>query len=378
MNDAAEVLDLLVENARRPFDEALSLPPRSYTSNAFHRLEVERIFHREWLCVGRTDDVPDPGDYVTTDLVGAPIITMRTSVGDIRSYSNVCLHRSMRLLNGRGTVKSRIVCPYHAWTYGIDGRLAGAKHMKRTPGFDAGTQHLPPVRTELWDGWIYVTLDPSTPPVGQRLQELQGIIGRYGAERYVKIYHDEFEWQTNWKCLMENFMEDYHLPYVHRKTISGYSPTSEVEVFEGRDAFSYHLNRKTADAPRGLAHRDNRTLEGDWRRTTVLYAVLPAHLVNLAPDHLWYLTLQPKGTDRVAIRFGLSYAPEFLAEVNDRDAFTAKWRQFFDTVNAEDRAVVEGVRAGAESVLARPGRLCRLERFTYDFGRYLHRKLACG
>jgi phenylpropionate dioxygenase-like ring-hydroxylating dioxygenase large terminal subunit len=376
VSDAAEILDLLQENARRPFGEAVSLPPRSYTSDAFHRLEVERIFLREWLCIGRADDVPNAGDYMTTDLVGTPIVTVRTSAGDIRSFSNVCLHRGMRLLNGRGAIKSRIVCPYHAWNYDIGGQLVLAKHMERTPGFDIKTQHLPVVRTEVWEGWIYVTLDPSIAPVSEHLQELHEIVGRYGAERYVKIYHDEFEWRTNWKCLVENFMEDYHLPYVHRQTISGYSPTGEVEVFEGHDAFSYHLNRKTPDAPRGLAHADNKTLDGDWRRTTVLYAVLPAHLVNLSPDHLWYLTLQPRGTDRVSVRFGLSYAPEVLADVNDRDAFAAKWKQFFDAVNAEDRAVVEGVRAAAESMLARPGRLCHLERFTYDFGRYLHRRLA--
>ena len=378
MSDVATLLGLLRDNARRPFGEALSLPPRCYASDAFHRLEVERIFHKEWICVGRADDIPGPGDYVTTDIAGSPIVTMRMQSGEIGSHSNVCLHRGMRLLNGRGTVRSRIICPYHAWNYDIGGQLVLAKHMERTPDFDIKAQHLPVVRTELWEGWIYVTLDPSIASVSRHLRELHGIVGRYGAGRYVKIYHDEFEWQTNWKCLMENFMEDYHLPYVHRKTISGYSPTSEVEVFEGRDAFSYHLNRKTADAPRGLAHPDNQDLDGDWRRTTVLYAALPTHLVNLSPDHLWYLALQPKGTDRVAVRFGLSYAPEVLAEVNDRDAFAAKWKQFFDAVNAEDKAVVEGVRAGAESVLARPGRLCHLERFAYDFGRYLHRMLSDG
>ena len=171
-------------------------------------------------------------------------------------------------------------------------------------------------------------------------------------------------------------MEDYHLPVVHRTTIASYSPTNEVEVFEGREAFSYHFNRKTPDAPRGLAHRDNTSLEGDWRQTTILYAVLPSHLVNLGPDHTWYLSLFPKDTDRVLVRFGLSYAPEVLAEVNDRAAFTAKWRAFFDTLNAEDRGVVEGVRASAGARLAASGPLSYLERFSYDFGRYLHRKLS--
>ena len=376
MEDAAALLDQLAENARRPFGEALSLPPRVYASESFHALETECIFHREWLCVGRADDVPNPGDYMATDIPGLPIFTLRTESGDIRSYSNICLHRQMRLVTGRGHAKSRIVCPYHAWNYGLDGRVVFAKHMEKTPSFDPMKQQLPTLRTDVWEGWIYVTLNPAIAPVAEHLRELQDIVGRYRAGAYVKIYHDEFEWRTNWKCLMENFMEDYHLPYVHRATIAGYSPTNEVEVFEGREAFSYHLNRKTPDAPRGLAHPDNTHLDGDWRRTTVLYAVLPTHLVNLAPDHLWYLTLQPRGTDRVAVRFGLSYAPEVLAGVNDRAAFAAKWKQFFDTLNGEDQAVVEGVRANADSVLARPGRLSHLERFTYDFGRYLHRRLS--
>jgi phenylpropionate dioxygenase-like ring-hydroxylating dioxygenase large terminal subunit len=376
MDDAVQLLSQLAENARRPFAEALSLPPRTYASHAFLKLEVERIFHSEWLCVGRIDDVPKPGDYFTSEIVGLPIFTLRTEVGEIRSYSNVCRHRGMRLLDGRGRVRSRIVCPYHAWTYRLDGRLLHAKHMDRTPGFDVEVHCLPAVNTQIWEGWIYVTLNSAMIPPGVHLKELHDIVGRYRAGDYIKVYHDEFEWRTNWKCLMENFMEDYHLPVVHKATISGYSPTNEVEVFEGRETFSYHFNRKTPDAPRGIAHPDNTHLDGDWRRTTVLYAVLPAHLVNLAPDHLWYLTLQPKGTDCVAVRFGLSYAPEVLAEVSDREEFTAKWKQFFDTVNAEDRSIVEGVRAGADSVLAQPGRLCHLERFTYDFGRYLYRKLT--
>jgi len=376
MSDTADLLSQLAENARRSFGEALSLPPQTYTSEAFLKLEVERIFHREWLCVGRADDLPDAGDYLTTDIAGLPIYTIRDASDEIRSYSNVCLHRGMRLLDGRGHVGSRIVCPYHAWNYDLAGRLVLARHMEKTPGFTPRDQRLPALRTELWEGWIYVTLNAAIAPVAEHLRDLHAVVGRYGAGRYVKILDEVFEWHTNWKCLMENFMEDYHLPYVHKKTIAGYSPTNEVEVFEGRETFSYHLNRKTPDAPRGLAHPDNKGLDGDWRRTTVLYAVLPSHLVNLAPDHLWYLTLQPKGTDRVAVRFGLSYAPEVLAEVNDRTEFAAKWKTFFNAVNAEDKGVVEGVRAGADSALARPGRLCHLERFTYDFGRYLHKMLT--
>ncbi|MGH6933543.1 MAG: aromatic ring-hydroxylating oxygenase subunit alpha [Dongiaceae bacterium] len=376
MDDLAQLLEQLAENAGRTFAAARTLPPGVYASPEFRRLEVERIFHREWLCVGRIDDLPNPGDYVTTAIPDLPIVTVRTDTGDIVSFSNICRHRLMRLLDGRGNRPRGIVCPYHAWTYDLNGQLIGAPHMERTQGFDRRQIRLPRLRTEIWQGWVYVSLDPEIAPIDRHLRELHDITDRYQAGGYVKLYHDEFEWRTNWKCLIENFMEDYHLPVVHRATISSYSPTSEVEVFEGRETFSYHLNRKTPDAPRGLAHPNNTSLAGDWRRTTILYAVLPGHLVNLGPDHSWYLSLFPIDTDRVRVRFGLSYAPEVLAEVDDRAAFTAKWREFFDTLNAEDRSVVEGVRANAGARLAAPGPLSDLERFSYDFGRYLHRMLS--
>lgn len=378
MNELAQLLDQLAENAVRPFASARALPPRVYASPEFLQLEIERIFHREWLCIGRIDDLPNPGDYVTTDIPGLPIATIRNEANEIVSFSNICRHRLMRLLDGRGNRPRAIACPYHAWTYDLNGQLIGAPHMERTEGFDRRQIRLPSLRTEVWEGWVYVTLDPDIAPIARHLRELHDIAGRYRAGGYIKLYHDEFEWRTNWKCLMENFMEDYHLPVIHRATIASYSPTKEVEVFEGRAAFSYHFNRKTPDAPRGLAHPSNTSLEGDWRRTTILYAMLPGHLVNLGPDHAWYLSLIPKDTDRVLVRFGLSYAPEMLAEVEDRAAFTAKWRQFFDTLNAEDKGAVEGVRANAGARLAASGPLSHLERFSYDFGRYLHRKLAAG
>ncbi|MET1026590.1 MAG: aromatic ring-hydroxylating dioxygenase subunit alpha [Dongiaceae bacterium] len=370
------ILAQLRQGAALPFERAHALPPDVYTSEGFLAAEIERIFATEWLCVGRVDDIPRTGDFVTTDIPGLPVVTLRGETGEILSLSNVCAHRGMRLLSGQGQCGRHIVCPYHAWTYGLDGHLASAPRLKQRADFAPAEHGLTAVRTDIWQGWIYVTANEALPPVARHVAELDAAIGRYRADRYQQILKEEMVWKTNWKILMENFMEDYHLPKVHKATISGYSPTNEVEVFEGRPTFSWHVNRKTPGAPRGLAHPSNTHLDGDWRRTTVLFALLPGHLVNLSPDHLWSLSLLPAGTDRVRIRFGLSYAPEVLADVADREAFIAEWKSFFDRVNAEDRGVVEGVRSVIGSRLAKPGPICDLERFTYDFGKYLLRKIG--
>ncbi|MGE3969257.1 MAG: SRPBCC family protein, partial [Dongiaceae bacterium] len=116
-------------------------------------------------------------------------------------------------------------------------------------------------------------------------------------------------------------------------------------------------------------------LEGRWRRTSLMICIYPSHVITLAPDHLWSLSLLPNGTGEVKVRFGLSYAPELLAEVNDWDAFVAERKATFDAINAEDRGTLEGLYPALASPLAKPGRLSYLERFTYDLNRYICRRL---
>src|SRR5262245_52131785 len=121
MQDLDQLLRRLVDIAATPLGEATALPPEAYRSTEFYELERERLFGKEWLCAGLAADVPNPGDYITYSINDQPLFTMRGEDGAIRSFANVCLHRMMRLLDGRGN-RSRIVCPYHAWTYGIDER----------------------------------------------------------------------------------------------------------------------------------------------------------------------------------------------------------------------------------------------------------------
>jgi phenylpropionate dioxygenase-like ring-hydroxylating dioxygenase large terminal subunit len=372
-----ELLARLAEAAARPAGGATGLPPELYTEAAILRLEEERIFAHEWLCAGLAAEIPSPGDYLTFAIGEQPVIVVRGPDGAIRGLSNVCRHRMSRLVGGRGNARV-FACPYHAWTYDLTGRLMGAPHMARSDGFDKTTIRLPEIRTEIWEGWIYVTLDPAADGVAQKLAALQPVVAPYRMAGYAPFVTQDHVWDTNWKLLTENFMEGYHLPVAHKRTVGAWFPAEETgfpqQAFE---SFTYQTFIKNQDAKYGLAHKDNRVLAGRWRHTSVMPTIYPSHMAVIAPDHLWYLSLRPKGVGQVHVRFGAALAPEVLASLADKEAFLAETVAFFDRVNAEDKDIVESIYRGARAPLARSGPLSWLERELHDFQGYLARRL-CG
>lgn len=361
-------LDGLRAAAEAPFEQARAMPPSVYTSEAFLELELEHIFKREWFCVGRASALAEPGDYLTCELAGQPVVVVRDGAG-IRAMSNVCLHRMSTLLEGRGRVRS-IVCPYHAWTYNLDGSLRGAPAMGQNEGFCKGDYHLPELRCEVWLGWVFVTLDPEAAPVAERLAEVEALIAGYDMARYTESFFEEHVWDTNWKVLAENFMESYHLPVCHAGTIGGLSRLDEMICPPGRAAFNYHTILKDDSLRIAMAHPSNDRLEGDARRTTYLLALYPSLLITLTPGYFWYLSLHPKGPGQVSIRFGGGMSDDYAGDADAAENFTAL-KTLLDDVNVEDRGCTEKVYRGLSSQAARPGHLSHLERPNYDFARYL-------
>jgi choline monooxygenase len=357
------------------FEAARAMPPSVYTSPDVLALEQQCVFRRQWLCVGRTSAIPQPGDYLTTEIAHQPIAVVRDRDGAVRAFSNVCLHRMSVLLEGSGRVHGGITCPYHAWTYNLDGTLRAAPHMQRSPAFRNDAYRLPELRVETWLGWIYVTLDAALPPVATHLAPLADLVGQYGMQDYIETFREEHVWDTNWKLLAENFMESYHLPMLHRATVGPHSRIEEMECPPGLDAFNYHWITKEATLPIGNAHPDNTRLQGHWRRTTALLAIYPTHLVTLTPGYFWYLIVRPHGVGQVHMVFGGGLSPEFIRDPNGAEHL-ATLKSLLDAVNAEDRRGVEAVFRGVQAPMARPGHLSYLERPNYDFARYLARQLA--
>ncbi|MDQ0350112.1 aromatic ring-hydroxylating oxygenase subunit alpha [Ancylobacter vacuolatus] len=359
----------LLEAAARPFEDARAMPPSVYTSPEFLARELDTIFSKEWMCVGRSSGLANAGDYLTYELAGQPIMVLRDNEGHLRAFSNVCLHRMSTLLEGIGNRRA-IVCPYHAWTYGLDGHLRGAPFMTQTTGFCKDDYVLPSIRCEEWLGWIYITLDKDRPSVASTLRPLEAMIAQYQMENYIECFRETHIWDTNWKVLAENFMESYHLPVCHAGTVGGHSKLEEMECPPGLAAFNYHWITKEASLPIGNAHPDNTRLEGRWRKTTALLALYPSHLITLTPGYFWYLSLHPKGTGQVAMVFGGGLSPEFMADPRAGE-YVATLKNLLDEVNVEDRGCTEKVFRGMNAGVARAGHLSYLERPIYDFMHYI-------
>lgn len=367
--DQIDPVEALRQNTSVPFERARAMPVDVYTTQAFVDEELAHVFRKDWYCIGRADALKNPGDYVTCELAGQPIVVLRDREGTLRALSNVCLHRMSTLLQGRGNTRS-IVCPYHAWTYNLDGKLRGAPAMTLNEGFCKDAYALPPVRCEEWLGWVFVSLDADAAPVAEKLAEVEAMVAGYDMTNYTEAFYEEHVWDTNWKVLAENFMESYHLPVCHAGTIGGLSRLEDMICPPGRDAFNYHTILKDDKLRIAMAHPSNDRLKGDERRTTFLLAIYPSLMITLTPGYFWYLSLHPKGPGQVHIRFGGGMSDDYADDPDAQDNFTAL-KTLLDDVNVEDRGCTEKVYRGLCSSLAEPGHLSHLERPNYDFAQYL-------
>ena len=216
-----KALEELAANVAQPFESAHAMPPSVYTSSEFMDREIDRIFARDWYCVGRADALSEPGDYVTAELARQPVVVLRDRDGDLRALSNVCLHRMSTMLEGRGRVGA-LSCPYHGWTYNLDGSLRGAPAMTLNQGFCKESYRLPEVRCEEWLGWVFITLNPEAPKVSEQLGDVAAMVAGYDMTNYTETFYEEHEWDTNWKVLAENFMESYHPAGLSRRHDRGF------------------------------------------------------------------------------------------------------------------------------------------------------------
>ncbi len=356
-------------NVSVPFSQARAMPKSVYTSPEFLALEQKHIFAHDWLSAGRADALPNPGDYLTMEIAGEPIIVLRDRDGQLRAMSNVCRHRMSTLLEGRGTVRA-IVCPYHAWTYNLDGSLRGAPAMTLNEGFCKDQIALPTVRCAEWLGWIMVTLNPDAPDPDLALKGVEDLVGYLDMASYRETFRESFRWATNWKVLAENFMESYHLPVCHEGTIGGAVDLLKMTCPEGSPAFNYHYILKNDTIPLSLAHPSNTTLQGDQRRITWLLSIYPSLLITLTPGYFWYLCLTPDGPGHVNVLYGGGMSADWCADPQ-AESHLAAVKGLLDEVNIEDKGCTEKVYQGLCSALATPGPLSHLERPNFEFAQYL-------
>jgi len=356
--------------ARRslPFEEVKVMPSSYYTSDDFLQLESDYVFRRDWVCLGRADEVKAPGDFYTTELVGEPLLVTRGKDNQVHVLSNVCRHRGNIVASGSGN-RSRFTCNYHGWSYQLNGQLVAAPLMSEVKGFDQLTCQLPSFKTEIWLGFLFVTLDGNAKPLAPRLSGLMPYLNNYDVEDRVHGFTEQTSWETNWKCLAENFMEGYHLDATHPTTLNPLTPSALCEHVPSDGQFNAYYSYYDPAYPERGPFPPN--LTDKEKRCSFMFGVFPNLVAAAAPNILIYLCLSPKTNNAVNIRWGMSSLPQ-------SDGITKEQRDFMNQVNAEDKVKLETMQKGLQSRYFTSGPFSNkhLEGTIVDMYRYMASRLG--
>ena len=373
------VLKSLNEASQTPFEKAIPIPSAVNHSIKFYNFEQDKIFNQEWICIGRCDEIPAPGDYLTHEIAGTPVLAVRQESGEIIGFVNACAHRFTCLVKERSGHTFAFTCPNHAWTYGIDGQLNHAPFMDSKPGFDPKQNNLEALHTESWEGFLYITLSKKpSKSITKSLENFrENIVGQYDMSSYQTVIRESMSWNANWKNLIENFTESYHVPIAHQKTFANHKKQiKDYECGEDSDHYCYHFAPQESDSGSGAAHPNNTKLKGGCRRTMVDFCVFPNHLVTLMPDYLWWVSVMPSGVGQFKATWGVAVPPEILDEIpkKDYDNWLQEMVNYMSNANEEDRSLVEGLFRGSASHRLPRGAFHPIEKNLWQFMRYLSKK----
>jgi choline monooxygenase len=360
---------------RKPLLEAETLPPWCYTSPAFYRREVDRIWRKVWNFLGSADHIPNPGDYFTVNFAGTPLIILRDEDSKLHAYVNTCRHRGSELLEGEGNCKL-IVCPYHSWTYELNGRLRGAPEMEKTIGFEKGENGLIPIRLDTWGGFIFVTFDNDAPPLSEFLGELPQKLAPYNLEGMALVRRKSYDIACNWKLFVENAKESYHIATVHKSTINKYASAKAAGYWVEEPKGEYVITFAQHEGSMALL-KDAKgfptieTLVGR-REATGTYAPLiyPSTYLACTIDCAWYLEMHPLGPDRTRMIHGALF-PKKRLERPDFDEVVKNYYTRWDLTIEEDIIASERQQKGVDTSYSIPGRFSYREPLVHEIDNWV-------
>ncbi len=360
----------LYDAVRRPLGEASHLPAWCYTSEAFYRAEVERIFMRTWNFIGRADQLKKPGDYFTVEMTGIPLIVLRGADGKLSAFVNSCRHRGARLLTGEGSGRRTIACPYHAWVYGMDGSLLAAQGMDGIVDFQLGDHGLQSVRLETWDGFVFVNFDAGAGSLDEYLGDLPQRMASYDLGSMVTVRRKEYQIDCNWKLLTENSMEEYHTSTVHRGSIGAQTLTYEKGrgQWEAGHLFSEKSVATLPGEKGGFPHI--KSLTGNAAQGTYFVLLNPCTTLALAQDSLMWLELYPLGAARTKLVVGSAF-PRSTVERADFEEVVQIYYRRWDKSIPEDNWISEEQQRGLESPLSKTGRVSRFEPVVHSMANWI-------
>jgi glycine betaine catabolism A len=353
--------------------DARTLPARFYVDAACFAREMEGLFRRMWICAGRLEEIERPGQFVLRELAGDSIIVTRTAAGEVRAFHNVCRHRGTRLCTeASGTFAGSIQCPYHAWTYALDGRLIGAPHMEEVPHFRKDDYPLHGVHAEVWDGHVFLNVADSPAPLRAQLADLPDKFQPWRMQDLRLGHRIVYDVRANWKLIVQNYNECLHCPNLHPALnrlshyLSGENEPLNPTYMGGRMDLRPGVDTLSMD---GTCPRERLPgLSPDDRRRVYYYAILPNMLLSLHPDYMMVHTLWPVAPDRTVNVCEWHFQPSELS----KPGFSASDAiEFWDLTNRQDWHVCELSQAGISSRAYTPGPYSNREDLLYAFDRMI-------
>jgi phenylpropionate dioxygenase-like ring-hydroxylating dioxygenase large terminal subunit len=329
-----------------------SLPAWTYTDSEFLALERERIFRPSWQVICHVSEIPNPGNYQCFDFIGEMLFAMRGNDGIVRAFHNVCRHRAARLLDGpRGSCARRIVCPYHAWSYDFEGRLASVGDRSAFPHLDIGRESLTPIETEIYAGFVFARLVPGGPGVAEMIAPYADEIATHQFDKLEPIGRVTLRPRgVNWKNVGDNYSDALHIPIAHPGLTRLFGASYRVESHEWVDRMVGDLSDKPS---RNWAERayqkylpDSPNLDAGKRRSWVYFRLWPNFAFDIYPDQVDIMQWIPVSPTQTLIR-EIGYArPDSRREM--RAARYLNWR-INRQVNEEDRVLIGRVQSGMAS-----------------------------
>jgi phenylpropionate dioxygenase-like ring-hydroxylating dioxygenase large terminal subunit len=352
-----------------PLGRARTLPAKAYTSEDVLAWERSHFFEGSWVCAGRGFDLERVGDQVAVTIGTEGILLVRDAEGVLRGFFNVCRHRGHELLERGASARRRAIrCPYHAWTYGLDGRLRAAPRFTDLPSADPVWEGLMPVRVLEWLGWVFVNASGEAAPLEEHVGNLTDLVAPYRPERLVACATHRYEVEANWKAIVENYHECYHCTNIHPELCRVTPPSSG----ESYDPTGFWVGGSMELMP----HAQTMSLTGESKgvpipgldesrsRQVFYFGLFPNLLISPHPDYVMTHRLEPLAPDRTRIECQWLFPPEAVEE----EAFDPSYAvEFWDLTNRQDWQACESVQRGAGSRGYRQGPLAVEEDNVHQF-----------
>jgi Rieske 2Fe-2S family protein len=352
---------------------ATTLPAAYYVDADYFAREMAALFGRMWICAGRAEQVERPGQFFIREVLGESIIVTRAPSGRVHAFYNVCRHRGTKLCTDHeGTFAGSIQCPYHAWTYDLEGRLIGAPHMEEVPHFRKDQYPLHQVHADVWDGHIFLNLARDPQPLPAQLADLPSKFKQWRMADLRIGRRIVYDVRANWKLLIQNYNECLHCPNLHPALnklshyLSGENEPLRATYMVGRMDLRPGVATLSMDGTCPRAFLPG--LSADDVRRVYYYAIFPNMLLSLHPDYMLVHTLWPIAPDRTINICEWHFQPETLAQpgFNASDAI-----DLWDMTNRQDWHVCELSQAGISSRAYTPGPYSNREDLLYAFDRMI-------